>query len=38
MVDLLISWVYRYKILGVGNCLVSFIGGSTESFDLGVVI
>ena len=25
-------------LLGVGNCLVSFVGGSAESFDLGVVI
>ena len=25
-------------LLGVGNCLVSFVGGSTKSFDLGVVI
>ena len=25
-------------LLGVGNCLVSFIGGSAESFNLGVVV
>ena len=25
-------------LLGVSNCLVSFIGGSTKSFDLGVVV
>jgi len=25
-------------LLGVGNCLISFIGGSTESFNLGVVV
>ena len=24
-------------LLGVGNCLVSFIGGSAKLFDLGVV-
>ena len=25
-------------LLGVSNCLVSFIGGSAKSFDLGVVV
>ena len=25
-------------LLGVGNCLVSFVGGSAKSFDLGVVV
>ena len=25
-------------LLGVGNCLVSFVGGSTKLFNLGVVV
>jgi hypothetical protein len=25
-------------LLGVGNCLISFIGSSAKSFDLGVVV
>jgi hypothetical protein len=25
-------------LLGVGNWLISFVGGSAESFDLGIVI
>ena len=25
-------------LLGVGNCLVSFVGGSAKLFDLGVVV
>jgi hypothetical protein len=25
-------------LLGVGNCLISFIGSSTKSFDLRVVV
>ena len=25
-------------LLGVGNCLISFVGRSAESFDLGVVV
>ena len=25
-------------LLGVGNCLISFVGRSTKSFNLGVVV